>query len=58
LIECTDTNLLRISGECRGFLLADPKTVASIATTAVADGNEVVETMAWHGLECGVTETA
>jgi hypothetical protein len=35
----------RISGECRGFL-AGSKAAASISTTAVADGNEIIETMA------------
>jgi len=47
----------RISCECRASC-AGAKTRASISTTAVADGNEVVKTVAWDGMKGGVTETA
>jgi CheY-like chemotaxis protein len=47
----------RITGECRSFC-AGSKTLATIPTTAVANGNEVVETVEWDGLNCGVTENA
>jgi CheY-like chemotaxis protein len=46
-----------ISCQCRGFC-AGSKALASSSTTAVADGNQVVETAAWDGLKCGVTENA
>jgi CheY-like chemotaxis protein len=46
-----------ISCQCRGFC-AGSKALASSSTTAVANGNEVVETVEWDGLKCGVTEDA
>ena len=39
-----------ISCQCRGFF-AGSTTLASSSTTAVADGNGVVETVAWDGLK-------